>query len=119
VAPSLAALDTGSDELVWVGVGNVAAMILKSNASASPERSVLVPRNGVVGYRLPALSVTNVAIGRGDTLFFATDGIRSDFVACDLMRWPPAELAPAILRAYGRTSDDALVLVVRYLGVGA
>ncbi len=119
VAASLAALDTACSEIGWVGVGDVAAMVVRASGPAGLVRSVLVPRHGVIGYRLPTIDVANVPLALGDTLIFTTDGIRPDVAPRTLSGLAPHEMADEILRAYGRLNDDALVLVVRYLGVPA
>jgi hypothetical protein len=55
-------------------------------------------------------------LARGDLLIFATDGIRRDF-ADDLMPTGSCrEIADRILQQYAIGTDDALVLVARYLG---
>jgi len=74
-------------------------------------------RGGVVGVHLPALAAAIVPIMRGDTLILATDGVRSDFLHEILpYRDPPQAVADRILARFGRITDDALVLVARYLG---
>jgi phosphoserine phosphatase RsbX len=63
----------------------------------------------------PALISTVPLLAR-DILILATDGIRSDFThAVDLER-PPQAIADAVFVQCSKPSDDALVLVVRYLG---
>ena len=80
------------------------------------EREGIVPRGGVVGYQLPALREATLPIARGDVLILATDGLRHDFV----LDWPARanaqDYASYLLDRYGKDSDDALALVVRYLG---
>jgi hypothetical protein len=49
-------------------------------------------------------------------LIFATDGVRSGFVEGLTADRTTEELAGGILEQFGRTTDDALVLVARYLG---
>jgi phosphoserine phosphatase RsbX len=46
----------------------------------------------------------------------ATDGIGTDFADRLTAGEPSQELADRILAQYGKESDDALVLVARYLG---
>lgn len=58
-------------------------------------------------------------MGLGDTLIFATDGVRRDFAATVTGRRPPQEIADGIFARHGKLTDDVLVLVVRYLGVAA
>jgi phosphoserine phosphatase RsbX len=71
---------------------------------------------GVVGYQLPRLRPSEIPVAPGDTLILATDGVEHGFAdGLDLLQ-PPQELADGILAGHGRGSDDALVLVARYLG---
>ena len=78
----------------------------------------LLLRAGVVGSQLPALQATVLPIARGDTLFFATDGVRSDFSTSLSARENPQRAADRILEQYRSGNDDALVLVVRLMGNG-
>ena len=76
----------------------------------------LVTRGGIVGGELPAVQAAIVPVTPGDTLVFATDGVRQEFVADISLREPPQRLADQILARFGKGTDDALVLVARYLG---
>jgi hypothetical protein len=55
---------------------------------------------------------------RGDTLIFATDGIREGFTEGLALSDPPQQLADRILARYTKGTDDALVLVARHAGWG-
>ena len=55
-------------------------------------------------------------IRRGDMLIVATHGIRSEFLDAPLPYQEPQALADHVLAQWGTQADDALVLVVRYLG---
>jgi hypothetical protein len=70
----------------------------------------------VVGYQLPPLVEAVVAVGPGDILLFATDGVRTDFIAAARAGEAPQRQAERLLQAYGRESDDALVLAAQILG---
>ena len=52
----------------------------------------------------------------GDTLILSTDGIRSGFAASVTSAEAPQVIADRVLAGYAKGTDDALVLVVRYLG---
>jgi negative regulator of sigma-B (phosphoserine phosphatase) len=113
---SAAAFNARGETMTWLGVGDVEGRLLRAPSSASPRMESLLLRGGVVGVHLPTLVSEVVPIHRGDTLIFATDGVRSDFLDAPL---PPLEsqaLADYILAHWGTQTDDALVLVVRYLG---
>jgi hypothetical protein len=79
----------------------------------------VVLRGGVVGYRLPPLKVSSVALAPRDWIVLATDGIKSGFSAALDLSLGPRELADDIVLRFAKGSDDALVLVVRCLGAGA
>jgi hypothetical protein len=100
-------------------VGNVQGVLARSGASGGRLSEVeLLLRAGVVGAQLPTLLPTTVALARGDTLVFATDGIESGFDRTLALAGAPQRAAESILARYGRRTDDALVLVARYLGGG-
>jgi negative regulator of sigma-B (phosphoserine phosphatase) len=56
-------------------------------------------------------------IAKGDTLVFATDGIRGEFAENLSALESPQRAADRILEHHCRGNDDALVLVVRLTGV--
>lgn len=97
----------------WLGVGNVDGILLRSG-SAKPEH--LLVRGGVVGRRLPSLEVSRLTLSRGDTLFLATDGIAPEFAEHPDITFASPPTAERILLEYGKSTDDALVMVARYLG---
>ena len=70
----------------------------------------------MVGYQLPALQASVVSIAPGDLLIFATDGIRVGFTQGLVTTDPPQQVADHILNRFSKNTDDAVVLVVRYLG---
>lgn len=105
-----------SGAMAGVGVGNVDAVIFRSSSSSQRTDAAIALRSGVVGFRLPPLHVHTFSVDRGDTLIMVTDGIRSTFMT-DLPRTlPPQGLAESILARFTRGSDDAHVVVARYLG---
>jgi hypothetical protein len=124
VVMSLASFSTLNEEMTWLGVGNVTGIFLRANAGAERARESLLLRGGVVGYRLPSLRPIVIPVTRGDTLIFATDGLRSSFTqelthsekegltSSDL----PQQIAEHIFAEHGRGTDDALVLVAQYVG---
>jgi len=116
VALSLAQLQPASNTLTWLGVGNVECLLLRGNPEAKPTHESIVQRGGVVGYQLPPLQASTISIAPGDLLIFATDGIRSGFAEKLMVTDSPQALADQILDQHNRITDDALVLVVRYLG---
>jgi phosphoserine phosphatase RsbX len=116
VALSIASLDYEEDTMTWISVGNVVGLLLRVNDAGNLEREHIVMRNGVVGHRLPPLRSATVGLDRDDLLVFATDGIREGFqtdVGPDIH---PQGTADRILARYGKSTDDALVLVARWRG---
>jgi serine/threonine protein phosphatase PrpC len=118
VAMTLALIDPVSGQLEWVAVGNVEGLVLRQGLPRGAMHDAVVLRGGVVGYRLPPLKVSRVALAPNDLLVFASDGIKSGFSAGLDLSLGVQELADDIARRFTKGSDDALVLVVRYLGGG-
>jgi len=117
VVLSLAFLDPEHGMMTWLGVGNVQGVLMRADAKKGNVRESLLLRAGVVGSQLPALQAAVLPIVQGDTLFFATDGIRSDFSVSLSARENPQRAADRILEHYGSGNDDALVLVARLTGI--
>lgn len=114
---SLAAISEDERELSWLGVGDAAATLVRSEP-APRRRTTLLLRPGVVGLRLPRLITETLPLSVGDTVVMCTDGIRSAHIEALEMRATPRELADLILATYARQYDDALVLVARTLVEG-
>jgi negative regulator of sigma-B (phosphoserine phosphatase) len=115
-AVGIAAIDAGPNSLTWLGIGNVEGRIVRAGRGRGVESLLLSP--GVVGQRLPALRATTVKLGRGDLLLMATDGVGPDFAEALSAHGACDEIAGRVLAAHARAHDDALVLVLRYLGDG-
>jgi serine/threonine protein phosphatase PrpC len=118
VVMSLALFQEAEATLTWLGVGNVEGVLYRASASAAAPSERLQALRGVVGYKLPRLRASGLAVGEGDTLLLATDGIRAEFAEGSLPPGSPQQIADRILAQFVKGSDDALVLVVRYLGAG-
>jgi serine phosphatase RsbU (regulator of sigma subunit) len=118
VVMSVALFARPERSMTWVGVGNVEGLLLHGDgpAGSGAPRESLVTRGGIVGSELPRLHPVVLPIARGDTLLFATDGIREGFAEGLPPEATPQQLADQILARHGKGTDDALVLVARYLG---
>jgi serine phosphatase RsbU (regulator of sigma subunit) len=116
VVMSLAFFNAQDSTLTWVGVGNVEGMLVRADAKAHPARESVLLRGGVLGYELPPLRASVIPVFRGDTLILSTDGIRHGFAEELTLRDSPQQIADRILAHSGKGTDDALVLVARYLG---
>jgi negative regulator of sigma-B (phosphoserine phosphatase) len=115
VVMSLACLDAEASAMTWIGVGNVEGVLLRATTGASGAHQALSARGGVVGFRLPPLRSATLPVSRGDTLIMATDGIRAGFLDGVDAEQAPQQMADSILERHYRGSDDALVLVARYV----
>jgi negative regulator of sigma-B (phosphoserine phosphatase) len=116
VVMSMALLNGLDATLTWTGVGNVEGLVVRADPEIKPEKESLLMRPGVLGSSLPTLYASIIQMMPGDTFVFATDGIRSGFDEIVNSYDPPKEIATSILANYAKESDDALVLVARYLG---
>ena len=114
---SLAHYQAREGMVTWLGVGNIEGLVLRAGSSRGPVRARLLQRSGVVGKSLPSLHASTFPVHVGDTLLFATDGIATDFDRDLDPGQRPEALAERILSSYGRSTDDALVLVARFMGV--
>jgi serine phosphatase RsbU (regulator of sigma subunit) len=115
VAMSVASFNGPQGLVTWLGVGNVQGVLLRRGAASAEAEESLLLRAGVVGVQLPLLQAAVLPISIGDTLVFATDGIHRDFARGLARNHRPQKAAEGILARHGKTTDDALVLVVRFL----
>ena len=117
VVMTIATLNARENTITWLGVGNVEGRVLRADRSAThPAESVLL-RGGLVGYQLPALQASVIPVAMGDLLILATDGIRDTFADNLGINEAPEHMANHILERHFKGTDDALVLVARYLGM--
>jgi hypothetical protein len=113
---SVAFFSAPAQIMSWLSVGNVAGVLFRASTGAVPARESVVLRGGVVGSHLPMLRPRVVPVEPGDTLVFATDGIAPNFTSADGLSRPPQETADRIFGEFALGTDDALVLVARYVG---
>ncbi len=114
VVMSIASFNSLDKTMTWLGVGNIEGILLREDVKAVPSRKSLLLRGGVLGYHLPPLKESVIPVLPGDTLIFATDGIRSSFEKDIKLSDKPQQIADSIMAQFNRETDDALVLVVRY-----
>jgi len=117
VVLSLASIDPLHGMMTWIGVGNVQGALMRMGASKGVAEQELLLRAGVVGSQLPPLQAAVLSIAEGDTLIFATDGVKSEFIKSLSSLEAPQRAADRILEQYCRGNDDALVLVARLTGI--
>jgi len=116
VVMSVASFSHAEQTMTWAGVGNVEGVLLRKEVTASPARELLLSRGGMVGRHLPPLAASVIAVSPGDTLIFATDGVRGAFWQDIHPEEQPQKMAERILASHGRETDDALVVAARYMG---
>lgn len=116
VVMTLVSLNALDDTITWLGVGNVEARLLRRDAAGSHPRESVLLRGGLIGYQLPALQAGVLSVAAGDLLVLATDGIDPMFEDGINLNETARQIADNIMNRHFKGSDDALVLVVRYLG---
>lgn len=110
---SMASFNVEASAMTWLGIGNVEGLLVRARS----EGSEAVPmRGGTVGFVLPPLNPRTVSVQPGDTLVFATDGIRHGFKQEVIPARSPQQIADEVLANWARQSDDACVAVARYVG---
>jgi hypothetical protein len=102
--------------MIWGGIGDVEAVLVRSDSLADRRMEHIGLRGGVVGYVMPSVKETGIDVSTGDTLIMATDGIASRFADDLSIGSTPQMIAESILARHGRDNDDALVVVARYFG---
>jgi hypothetical protein len=112
---TLAKLSSGDRRLSWLGVGNVEGVLFASGGDCEKSQQRALLRSGIVGYRLPVLRTTTLAVEPGDLLTMATDGIDAGFTECLARPGTPQEIADRIVETRFKGTDDALALVALIL----
>lgn len=100
----------GVRQVGYIGVGNIGVQVY-SSLQIKP-----ISKNGILGYRMPpTLLNMNYTYNSGDTFVLYSDGISGRFSMDGKIdaSLPPQELAQSVLDLYGKSNDDATVVVVR------
>jgi negative regulator of sigma-B (phosphoserine phosphatase) len=113
---TLAWFDLERRTMEWTGVGNVEARFVRAGDSGEARHASPVVLGGVVGYNLPQVRMGTIPLEPGDAVVMATDGVKADFSVSLASGVPAQELAERVLERHGKGNDDALAVVVRYLG---
>jgi negative regulator of sigma-B (phosphoserine phosphatase) len=116
VVMTLAWFDLEHRTLAWVGVGNVEARLVRGAAAYGDRHDSALVLGGVVGYNLPPVRPSQMELLPGDAVAFATDGIAPDYSVTLAPGLPAQRLAERILERHSKGTDDALAVVVRFVG---
>jgi len=113
---TVASFDALDRTITWCGIGNVEGLLFRAEtpAGAPPSERALL-RGGLLGEQLPLFSASVVPVYPGDLMILASDGLRPEFEQDVPVRLPPQRIADHILAKYFKGTDDALVLVARFL----
>jgi serine/threonine protein phosphatase PrpC len=72
---------------------------------------------GIVGGQLLVLKAASLPLAAGDIVILATDGLRDGFAdGMAVGNEEPQRLAEKLIVDHAVPTDDALVVIVRYLG---
>lgn len=99
--------------LTWTGVGNIQAVVARTDRSGARSHEHALMLGGVLGMRVPRVQPRTTTLAPGDVVALATDGIAQAFVDA-LGAGPPQRTAEDILQRHANARDDALVLVGQY-----
>ena len=113
---TLAWFDLEARTMGWTGVGNVEARFVRAGDRGDARHASPVVLGGVVGYNLPQVRMGSIPLEPGDAVALATDGVAADFSQSLESGISAQELAERVLARHGKGNDDALAVVVRYLG---
>lgn len=116
---TLASFRVREGTMSWMGVGNIEGTLLRADPGEGRPRESVMLVGGVPGHQLPSLRPTELSVSPGDTLVLATDGVRGGYLDLVDVSNSPQQLADQLLADHGKSTDDALVLVARYVGAGA
>jgi negative regulator of sigma-B (phosphoserine phosphatase) len=113
---TLAWFDLEARRMTWTGVGNVEARFVRAGDTVDSRNASPVVLGGVVGYNLPQVRMGAIPLEPGDAVVLATDGVAADYSRSLESGVSAQELADRVLERHGKGNDDALAVVVRYLG---
>jgi hypothetical protein len=115
-AISLAFVSALESRMTWLGVGNVEGRVLSGDLATTRPKSSLALGRGVPGHELPEVRPATITMRPGDVLFLATDGVDASFADSLELSGSSQTISERILAEHWKPPDDALVIVVRYLG---
>ena len=99
--------------LTYVGIGDIGIRVV----NARNERSVKpVPMAGIVGQNLRKIKEDEFSYIRGDVIIMHSDGISDKFdlnLEPFMMMEEPQKIAESIIDRFGKSTDDALIIVAK------
>ncbi len=108
VVIGLLLLDLENSELHYVGIGNITVKVLAG------EKIGLLSYNGIVGQNVRKIKEFVSPYKPSYVIIMHSDGIRSRFDQDNLqLDLPAQELASHIESEYGRSNDDATIMVIK------
>jgi phosphoserine phosphatase RsbX len=113
---TLAWFDLPARTMPGTGVDNVEARFVRAGDRPDAPHDSPVILGGIVGYNLPQVRPGTIALEPGDAVVLATDGVQADYSTSLESGVAAQQLAERVLERHGKGTDDALVVVVRYLG---
>ena len=116
-AITLALVPSSPGAITWLGVGNVEGRVVSGHPVDSRPKASLVLGRGVPGHDLPVLRTATLDVAPGDVLILATDGIEATFADSLDVSGSTQAISERVMANHRKLADDALVVVVRYLGV--
>jgi phosphoserine phosphatase RsbX len=116
-AISVAFVSASEGRMTWLGVGNVEGRVLSGDPAETRPKGSLALGRGVPGHELPAVRAATMTVQPGDVLLLATDGVDAGFADSLELSGSSQAISERILSDHWKPSDDALVIVVRYLGM--
>jgi hypothetical protein len=116
-AISLAFVSVLESRMTWLGIGNVEGRLLSGDPATTRLKGSLALGRGVPGHELPAVRAATITMRPGDVLLLATDGVDASFADSLELTGSSQTISERILSEHWKPPDDALVVVVRFLGV--
>lgn len=113
-AISLAWISVPRRTITWIGLGNVEGRLISARSRRAGDRSLRLLA-GVAGRELPRLAPATIKVRRGDVVVFASDGVEETFADALKLSGSVTEIAKRILATHWDGTDDALVIVLRWL----
>jgi len=105
----LARIDTQSEKVSFLGVGNIEGRIFGEDSTQS-----LISLGGIVGHKMRTPQLLECEFTSDNVLVLHSDGLKSGWqnttIACQQNL---QKIAEELLSSYARNSDDATILIVR------